>query len=71
MVKYSFNADMSCVFERLAVTHRGTPAPSDRAESPRNATRVIPFEPAKPQPRIEIAHAALRPSHGEPREAVT
>ena len=71
MVKYSFNADMSCVFERLAVAHRGTSTPSDGAESPQNAASVIPFAPAKPQPRIEIAHVALRQSHGESREAVT
>ena len=71
MVKYSFNADMSCVFERLAVAHRGTPSPSDRAESPQNAARVIPFEPAKPQTHLEIARVALRRRHDESREAAT
>lgn len=71
MVKYSFNADMSCVFERLAAAHRGTSTPRAGADTPRNATRVIPFEPAKPQPRLEIAHVALRRSHDEAREAAT
>ena len=71
MVKYSFNADMSCVFERLAVAHRGTPAPAAGTEAPRNPTRVIPFEAAKPQARLEIARVALRRSHDDTREAVT
>jgi len=71
MVKYSFNADMSCVFERLALAHRGTSTPPDGAESPRNGARIIPFEPGKPQPRLEIARVALRRSHDETREAVT
>jgi len=71
MVKYSFNADMSCVFERLAIGHRGTPEPAAGTEAPRNAARVIPFEAAKPQPRLEIARVALRRSPDETREAVT
>lgn len=71
MVKYSFNADMRCVFERLAAANRDTSAPTAGMEAPRNAARVIPFEPAEPQPRLEIAHVALRRSHDELREAVT
>jgi hypothetical protein len=71
MVKYSFNADMRCVFERLAIAHRGTSAPLAAAEAPRNAARVIPFEVSSREPRLEIAYVALRQGHDEPREVAT
>lgn len=71
MLKYSFNADIRYVFQRLAVAHQCTPAPTARTEDRLKAARVIPFRPAAQQPRLEIAYVALRRSRYEPRDAVT
>ena len=70
MVKYSLNADMLSVFQRLAAAHRGTGAPATRSEEPHAATAAS-VRSAAPQPRVEIAHVALRRSQSETREAVT
>lgn len=71
MVKYSFNADIRSVFQRLAVAHQGTPAPTAKTEGRLKAASVIPFRPGAQQPGLEIAHVALRRSRYEPRDAVT
>ena len=70
MVRYSLNADMLSVFQRLAAAHRGTAAPATRSEEP-NAAAAASVRPAAQQPRVEIAHVALRRSQYETREAVT
>jgi hypothetical protein len=71
MVKYSFNADLRCVFQRLAAARPGAPAPAANTESPANAPKVIPFRAGTLQPRLEIARVALRRDHDDQCEAVT
>lgn len=70
MVKYSFNADMQSVFQRLAVAHRDRPLQAAAIENPANAASVIPFQPGARQPRLEIAHVALRRGRFESHDAV-
>jgi hypothetical protein len=65
---YSFDADLRSVFQRLAATKRAT----DAAASMRAATSrtgQIPIQPRLLQPRLEIAHVALRESTAKRRDS--
>lgn len=62
MIQYSFNADLRSVFQRLALANRTSIAPARQAQDSKPQARVIPFRPGMPQPRLEIAHVALRPN---------
>jgi hypothetical protein len=62
----SFNADMRSVFQRLAAARAAAearrPAPNAKPHAPQAASR---------QPRLEIAHVALRRSAREAHDAMT
>lgn len=66
MKSYSLHADLRSVFQRLAAANANRPAakPVDKA----GPSRV---QPAADQPRVEIAHVALRQNGRETRDAVT
>lgn len=66
MVQYSFNADLRSVFQRLAAAQRGS-----QSGKLANLPRRIPLPPAVRQPRIEIAHVALRQKVREVRGSMT
>jgi hypothetical protein len=69
MKHYSFDADLRSVLIRLTATHRpATPAMITQPVLPAN---VIAFRPRTVQPRIEIAHVALRRNRGEQHDAMT
>lgn len=69
MKHYSFDADLRSVLQRLAPTHRSA-APAGSVE-PVPLAKVIAFRRRAVQPRIEIAHVALRPNRGETQDAMT
>lgn len=57
------NADLFAVLTRLALNHG-----SQSAEKPRRPAHTA--KPALRQPRLEIAHVALRRNHDRPLRAV-
>ena len=69
MKHYSFDADLRSVLQRLAATHRSA-APA-RSVEPVPSAKVIAFRRHAVQPRIEIAHIALRRKRGETLDAMT
>ena len=69
MKHYSFDADLRSVLQRLAATHR--PAAPARSVEPVPSAKVIAFRRHAVQPRIEIAHIALRRKRGETLDAMT
>ena len=69
MKQYFFDADLMSVLRRLAATHR--PATPAKITQPALPAQVIAFQPRTVQPRIEIAHVALRRNRGETHDAMT
>lgn len=66
----SFNADLRSVFQRLAATRQASAMPDCRNDTTMRA-KLIPFQPRALQPRLEIAHVALRPGRREAPDAAT
>jgi hypothetical protein len=69
MKHYSFDADLRSVLKRLAATHR--PTSPTRPVEPVFSAKVSAFRRHAVQPRIEIAHIALRRNRGETQDAMT
>jgi hypothetical protein len=68
--QYSFNADLRSVFQRLAATKPASTTPVSGSDAASRA-KLIAFQPRALEPRVEIAHVALRRSRHETRDAAT
>lgn len=72
MKQYSFDADLRSVLKRLgAARPRGTSAATSQPVQPAMPGKVIAFRPQALQPRLELAHVALRRNRSETHDAVT
>lgn len=71
MLQYSFNADLMLVLERLAASKPASAPQRGSVIELAPRSNVIPFPPAALQPRLEIAHIALRRYSNETHDAVT
>ena len=66
MQSYSFNADLRSVFQRLAAANA-----DGSARKPVASAKPSQSQPGAREPRVEIAHVALRRNAHDARDAVT
>jgi hypothetical protein len=66
MTRYSFNADLRLVLQRLAAANAAGPA-----EEPAASAKPVSCQTAARQPRVEIANVALRKEAHDSHDAVT
>jgi tellurite resistance protein len=71
MLQYSFNADLRSVLRRLASTMQACTTASTRSEQPAPQEKRRLLHTAAQQPRLEIAHIALRRRPNETHDAAT
>jgi len=71
MMQYSFNADLISVLQRLATNRPAGTSPASSEGQPVIRAKLIPFRQGTQQPRLEIAHVALRRRSHESRDAMT
>jgi hypothetical protein len=67
---YSFNADLTSVFQRLAARRPAGPTLVARNDAA-SETKTNSLEYGALQPRMEIADVTLRQSRDDTRDAVT
>jgi hypothetical protein len=60
MLQYSFDADIRSVLQRLASIWPTKTSRAIVANQPGSRAKLIPFHRSEQQPRVEIAHVALR-----------
>lgn len=68
---YSFDADLRSVLRRLAASENAGAAPENEPGKPAAEAKPAAPRPTGPQPRLEIAHVALRQQRHEIHNAVT
>ena len=71
MLQYSFDADFRSVLQRLASTWPTKTYQARSTNQPSSRAKLIPFHRSGQQPRLEIAHVALRQRSHETRDAMT
>ena len=70
MLQYSFDANLRSVLQRLAATWPAEPSAAKSANQPDPGAKVIPIRQGIQQPRLEMAHVALRRRSHENHDAV-
>lgn len=70
MLQYSFDADLRSVLQRLAAARPAGTSPAKGGNQQDSRAKLIPFRQGTQQPRLEIAHVALRRRSHQTRDAV-
>jgi hypothetical protein len=71
MLQYSFDADFKSVLQRLASAWPTGTSAARSTNQPSPRAKLIPFHRSGQQPRLEIAHVALRQRSHEASDAMT